>query len=261
LVALLRESGASRSSVAQIEADGGPKAALERRLGLFATDAEQRASAQIEEWGESGIRLLAYTHRDFPQRVRDMDDCPPLLLLRGELEDRDARGVAVIGTRQPTPDGIRAAAGIARALTKAGRPVISGLALGVDAAAHSAALASGGRSIGVLGNGLHHVYPPAHAEVQSRLQVLVSQFWPERPPDRTTFPRRNALMSALSSATVIVEAGPHSGARIQARHALAQGRPLFLCAPLLRQDWARALVPRAGVQIITTPGELIRELR
>ncbi len=260
-MALLRDSGnGSRISVAQVEADGGPRAALARRLGLFAAEAEQRASADLDGWRGSGITPIPFTDPRFPDRLRGMDSCPPMLWLRGALDDDDARGVAVIGTRQPTRQGVAAAAALAQALTAAGRTVISGLALGIDAAAHTAALEAGGRSIAVLGNGLQHVYPPAHAGLQRRMHVLVSQFWPEQGPDRTTFPLRNALMSALSSATVVVEAGQRSGARIQARHALAQGRPLFLWAPLLREEWARTLAPQARVRVIASPDELVREL-
>jgi DNA processing protein len=139
--------------------------------------------------------------------------------------------------------------------------VISGLAAGIDTAAHRAALAAGGRSIAVLGNGLRHVYPAANADLQARLDVLVSQFWPDQGPRRENFPKRNAVMSGISSATVIVEARERSGARIQARHALAQGRPLFLMAPLLSQAWARTLASQAGVRIIHAPDELIAALR
>ncbi len=260
-MALLRTvEGASHVSVDRVEADGGPRAALERRLGLFAAQAEERAATELDGWRGAGITPLAFTDPRFPRRARDMEHCPPMLWLRGALEDDDAGGVAIIGTRQPRPDGVRAATALAEALTAAGRTVISGLALGIDAAAHLGALEAGGRSIAVLGNGLDHVYPSAHIGLQRRMHVLVSQFWPEQGPDRTTFPARNALMAALAAATVIVEAGPRSGARIQARHALAQGRPLFLCASLLREAWARTLAPQAGVRVIASPDQLLREL-
>ncbi len=150
---------------------------------------------------------------------------------------------------------------MAVALVEAGHTVTSGLAAGIDTAAHTAALAAGGRSIGVLGTGLRHAYPAANAVLQSRLQVLVSQFWPEQGPHRENFPKRNAVMSGISSATVIVEAGERSGARIQARHAIAQGRPLFLVTALLSQPWARTLASRAGVRIVGAPDELIAALQ
>jgi DNA processing protein len=152
------------------------------------------------------------------------------------------------------------AADLAEALVATGQTVISGLAAGIDTAAHTAALAAGGRSVAVLGTGLHHAYPAENAALQARLQVLVSQFWPEQGPQRENFPRRNAVMAGISSATVIVEAGERSGSRIQARHALAQGRPLVLMAPLLAQEWARSLASQPGVRIIAAADELIDAL-
>jgi DNA processing protein len=183
-----------------------------------------------------------------------------LIFLRGHLRSSDENGVALIGTRAPTATGIRVASQLAAVLVAAGRTVISGLAAGVDTAAHTAALAAGGRSMGVIGTGLQNAYPVANAGLQDRLQVLISQFWPEQGPRRENFPQRNALMSALSSATVIVEAGERSGARIQARHAIAQGRPLILMGSLLGHQWARTLASQAGVQVIAEPGELMTAL-
>jgi DNA processing protein len=183
-----------------------------------------------------------------------------LLFLRGQLLNADGAGVAVIGTRTPSQAGIRTASEIARTLVEAGRTVISGLAAGIDTVAHLAALGAGGRSLAVLGTGLHHAYPPMNAALQTRLQVLVSQFWPEQGPSRENFPKRNAVMAGVSAATVIVEAGERSGARIQARQAMAQGRPLFLMTPLLVHEWARALATQAGVQVIAAPEELTHRL-
>jgi DNA processing protein len=257
LVALLREPAKRGLTVAQIRSEGGPRAALDRRLGLFADQAQQRASLELDDWRGRGIAPLSFADRRYPRSLRDMDRRPPLLFVRGELLKEDAEGVSVIGTRRPSQEGIKMASAIAEALTEAGRTVISGLAAGIDTAAHAAALRAGGRSIGVLGNGLDHVYPPGNATLQRQLQVLVSQFWPAQPPSRDTFPARNAVMSAMGMATVIVEAGQRSGARIQARHALAQGRRLFLMAPLLREEWARALAPQAGVRVITDPAALM----
>jgi DNA processing protein len=214
----------------------------------------------LDAWRADGISTLAYSDDRYPERLAQIPAAPPLLFFRGELIRADRSGVAIIGTRAPTGSGVRMAGQLASALVEAGRVVISGLAAGIDTAAHTAALAAGGRSIAVLGNGLHHVYPSANAALQARLQVLVSQFWPEQGPRRETFPKRNAVMSGISAATVIVEAGQRSGARIQARQAIAQGRPLFLMAPLLSQAWARTLAPQAGVRVIDVPDDLIAAL-
>jgi DNA processing protein len=214
----------------------------------------------LNVWERDGITPVACVDPRYPAQLRGIADAPPLIFVRGALFDGDRDGVSIIGTRTPTPTGIRTARQLATELVGAGRTVMSGLAAGIDTAAHTAALAAGGRSVGVLGTGLQHAYPAANAGLQGRLHVLVSQFWPEQGPRRENFPMRNLLMSALSSATVIVEAGERSGARIQARHAIAQGRRLILMASLLSHEWARTLAPQAGVHIIDAPGELTTAL-
>jgi DNA processing protein len=259
-VALARTPGSFPPTTARLRAAGGPRAALLAAEGLFADEAEQRGAREIARWREQGLRALSYEDPAYPHRLGQLDDPPPLLFLRGELTRADNDGVAVIGTRRPSLAGAGLAAEVASALAESGHSVLSGLAAGIDTAAHQAALAAGGRSIAVIGNGLHHVYPPVNATLQQRLQGVISQFWPEQPPSRQTFPLRNAVMSGISRATVIIEAGVRSGARIQARHALAQGRELFLMAPLLREEWARALAASAGVRVLDAPGELLEAL-
>lgn len=203
---------------------------------------------------------VGYFDRWYPSQLSGVTDAPPLIFLRGDLTAEDQNGVAIIGTRRPSPSGIEVASRLTDELVQAGRTVISGLAAGIDTTAHATALRAGGRSIAVLGTGLQRVYPTANADLQRRLQVLVTQFWPEQGPLPDSFRQRNALMSAISSATVIAEAGERSGVRIQARHAIAQGRPLILMASLLRQDWARALASQAGVRVIDRPDELLGAL-
>ncbi len=233
---------------------------LESRLGLFAESAGQAALEELKAWETGGIAAVAYTDERYPQSLLETTGAPPLLFVRGALAASDRTGVAVIGTRAPSRSGLVMASQVAHALVESGRTVISGLAAGIDTTAHTAALAAGGRSIAVLGTGLQHAYPAANAHLQTRVQVLVSQFWPEMGPSRDNFPKRNAVMSGISAATVIIEAGERSGARIQARHALAQGRPLFLMASLLGQAWVRTLASQAGVHIIHAPRELIDAL-
>jgi DNA processing protein len=111
----------------------------------------------------------------------------------------------------------------------------------------------------VIGTGLAHSYPPQNAALQRRIadeSAVVSQFWPEQPPTRQSFPMRNAVMSGLALGTVVVEASPRSGARVQARRALAHGRPVFLVRALLSQPWARELAAAPGVHVVDAPGEI-----
>jgi DNA processing protein len=137
--------------------------------------------------------------------------------------------------------------------------IASGLAKGIDAAAHSAALSAGARTLAVIGTGVNRAYPTAHARLQQTISdhgAVISCFWPDQPPTRQSFPIRNGLMSGLTLATVIVEASPTSGTRVQARRALAHGRAVFLSPSLLTQRWAQELAERPNVQISNSAGEI-----
>jgi DNA processing protein len=138
--------------------------------------------------------------------------------------------------------------------------VTSGLAAGIDTAAHTAALDANMRTVAVIGTGLDHAYPTQNAALQRTIAArgaVVSQFWPDAPPERRNFPMRNAVMSGLSLATVVVEALHRSGARIQARIALAHGRPVFLSRRLTdEQPWAREFAQRPGTHVFDDPGEI-----
>jgi DNA processing protein len=182
-----------------------------------------------------------------------------LLFVRGRLALCDARSIAVIGSRRASPAGLNRARIISERLLDARYTVVAGLAAGIDTAAHLAALDRDRRTVAVVGTGLDRVYPAQNAALQRRIAesgAVVSQFWPETGPLRQNFPLRNAVMSGLSLATVIVEATHTSGARIQARAALSHGRPVLLTRPLLNQQWARELADRPGVFVIRSLTEL-----
>jgi DNA processing protein len=130
----------------------------------------------------------------------------------------------------------------------------------VDHAAHVAALEHGGHTVAVVGTGLRHSYPGEHADLQAQIasrDAVLSPFWPDTTASRETFPVRNGVMSGLSLASVIVEAGATSGTRIQARLALAHGRPVFLANALMSQPWAQALAARPAVHVYREPAEII----
>ena len=135
---------------------------------------------------------------------------------------------------------------------------MSGLAAGIDTAAHRAALDAGGRTIAVIGTGLHHAFPKENAELQDRLgdeHAVISQFWPDQGPSKDTFRMRNALMSGISRATVVVEAAYTSGARMQARVALENQRPVVLLSSLVaEQEWAHEFAERPGVYVAERRG-------
>lgn len=174
---------------------------------------------------------------DYPKKLRDARYPVELLYYQGAWELIEARAVAVVGSRKATPEGVKRAQQIARALVQRDFTVVSGLAEGIDTAAHTAALAESGRTIAVLGTPLSSVYPAGNRALQERIaneqlvisQVPVLRYARQAPPqNRLFFPERNVTMSALTEATVIVEAGETSGTLTQARAALHQGRKLFI---------------------------------
>jgi DNA processing protein len=264
LVVLLRGGTRSWSAYAEmVEEAGSAQAVLDREHGnqssLFARDELEAAARQIDQWQQRGMRLVTVLDPDYPQNLRAAHDRPPLVFVAGTLEPRDARGVAVVGARAASPAGRQAATRIAAHLIGEAFTVLSGLATGIDAAAHGAALEAGGRTIAVVGTGLMHCYPPQHVGLQRRIAAtcaVLSPFWPDSPPTRRSFPIRNAVMSGAARATVVVEASATSGARMQARLSLAQGRPVFLFAPLLEQEWARAYAERPGTHVFDEPQEI-----
>lgn len=174
---------------------------------------------------------------DYPKKLRDARYPVELLYYQGAWELTEARAVAVVGSRKASPEGVKRAQQIARALVQRDFTVVSGLAEGIDTAAHTEALAEKGRTIAVLGTPLSSVYPAANRALQERIaneqlvisQVPVLRYGRQAPPqNRLFFPERNVTMSALTEATVIVEAGETSGSLTQARAALHQGRKLFI---------------------------------
>jgi DNA processing protein len=190
-------------------------------------------------------------------------DRPAMLFLRGALDEKDSRAVAVVGTRKASPGGLAAAGEIARQLVGAGYVVVSGLAAGIDSAAHMATLAAGGRTIAVIGTGLRHSFPKGNAELQERIAreaVVLSQFWPGQEARRWTFPQRNAVMSGFARTTVVVEASHTSGARMQARLALEHGRPVFLLNSLMEHEWARKYRDYDGVYVVGDGDEIVKNL-
>jgi DNA processing protein len=210
------------------------------------------AARQIARWTGQGWRLLSILDEDYPARLRGIHQAPPVLFGRGTVI-RDDVAVSVVGSRKASPRGLDIAAGVARELVARGVTVLGGLALGVDAAAHRAALGTGGRTVGVIGTGIDRAYPAQNRGLQQEIGargLVLSQFWPGAPPQRHNFLMRNATMSGYGLATVVVEAGEQSGSRAQARIAVEHGRPVILTSLVVEaNDWARALVGRPGVHV------------
>ncbi|MBI5841855.1 MAG: DNA-protecting protein DprA [Chloroflexi bacterium] len=183
-----------------------------------------------EKIESQGIKILTWQDESYPPRLKEIDQPPPVLYIRGEYLPDDLFAVAVVGTRRVTPYGRQVTEEIAAFLAANGMTVISGLARGVDAVAHSAALKAGGRTIGVLGSGVDKIYPPEHRALAEQMMErggIISDYAPGTPPDASNFPPRNRIISGLSLAVVVVEAGETSGALITAEFAAEQGREVF----------------------------------
>lgn len=182
-----------------------------------------------------GVRVFGAG--EYPAKLRDADHPIALLYYRGWWDLVNSRCVAVVGTRSPSEDGQKRARRITRALVKDGFTIVSGLARGIDRVAHETAINSGGRTIAVIGTPLNHAYPAENRDLQDQIArdfLLISQVpvkrWQSQGPkqNRMFFPERNITMSALTEATIIIEAGETSGTLVQARHALKQKRKLFI---------------------------------
>jgi DNA processing protein len=186
--------------------------------------------AELSRMSEHSVRLLALGTPDYPAALSKIPDPPHLLYVAGSLVEKDTNAVAVVGSRHGTAYGKRIAERLATELVHAGHTVVSGLARGIDAAAHRAALKAGGRTLAVLAGGLSRIYPPEHRELADEVRTagaLLSESAMPMEPLAVMFPARNRIISGLSRAVVIIEAAEKSGALITARHAAEQGRVVF----------------------------------
>jgi DNA processing protein len=186
--------------------------------------------AELDRASRFGVTLLPLSSAEYPARLKELPDVPQLLYVRGTLAPADANAVAIVGSRRSSAYGQRVATRLAAGLARAGYTVVSGLALGIDGAAHRGALEGGGRTIAVLAGGLSSIYPPEHVELADAVAAngaLLTEASMLQEPQRGMFHTRNRLISGLAQAVVIIEANDRSGALITARHAAEQGRDVF----------------------------------
>lgn len=224
----------------------------------------ERVDAELTAAQKVGAVLITVLDEDYPANLRLIPNLPPFLFVRGTVQESDARSVAVVGTRDASDKGISRAQRMSKLLAERDVTVISGLARGIDTAAHRTAIDSGGRTIAVLGTGITKCYPGENRDLAEEITshgALVSQFWPTRSPGRDTFPRRNVVTSGLSQGTVVIEASSTSGAKMQARLALEHGKKVFLLRSLVTdQTWAQTYVQKRGAIEVGDVEEVIRHL-
>ncbi len=219
----------------------------------------------LDEIEAAGTTILTWEDEAYPPYLVEIADPPPVLYLRGELQTRDQWAVAVVGTRRATAYGKHVTTQLAGDLARSGVTIVSGLARGIDAVAHQAALDVGGRTIAVLGSGIRNIYPPEHRRLADQIAAsgaILSGFPPGTPPEAGNFPRRNRIISGLSLGALVVEAGTRSGALITANYALEQGRDVFAVpGPInARSSLGTNRLIQQGAKLVLSAADILEEL-
>ena len=286
LLALCRIEGVTGAQWQMIARQASVASGLQRLVegviderGRTATKLRENLTAglpQLDRYTEEAVealhraedvqaRLVTVLDDEYPPNLRAVYNLPPFLFVQGRLEEDDLRSVAVVGTREPSSDGLTRARQMAGGLAEQRVTVASGLAAGIDAAAHEACLEAGGRTIAVTGTGIRRTYPASNEALRERILAeggaILSQFWPDQPPGRHTFPLRNVVMSGISQGTVVIEASDTSGARMQARLATEHGKQVFLLHSLVTDfDWARTYVSERRAVEVRSVNDVVRHL-
>jgi DNA processing protein len=231
MAALLSQCGSAeavwRASIHDLKAAG-----IDRRTqeNLLQARRELDIEAEWERILRAGVQVITLVDDDYPENLHQIDNPPPLLYVRGRIEPNDTWAVAIVGTRRASVYGREVAHSLSRDLAANGITVVSGLALGVDTVAHRSTLENDGRTLAVLGSSVDQLYPPENRGLAQEIAnqgALISEYPLGTRPDANNFPARNRIISGLSRAVVIVEAGERSGALITAKFAADQGRDLF----------------------------------
>ena len=263
---------------------GGPQAVLNQSFDALAVIAGEKAARAVLgppprselgsfdeclactlEWASApGNRIVTLADSAYPPALLTMPDPPPLLYVKGRLDLLQARAVAIVGSRSATPQGIDDARRFAQALSDAGLVIVSGLALGIDGAAHRGGLSGPGGTIAVIGTGADLVYPPLHHALAHEIAVngtIVSE-WPLGTPARpANFPQRNRLIAGLASDVLIVEAATRSGSLITARLANEMGRDVFAIPGSIHAPLSRGChrMIKQGAKLAETPEDILEE--
>ncbi|WP_413793421.1 MULTISPECIES: DNA-processing protein DprA [unclassified Pseudomonas] len=246
-----------------------------RALGLPVACAEARRNPDVRDgaahalaWLErAGQHLLMWDQPDYPALLAQISDAPPLLFAAGDASILEKPQLAMVGSRRASRPGMDTAAAFSRSLAGAGFVITSGLALGIDAAAHQAALDAGGRTVGVLGTGLENFYPQRNRRLADAMiaqgSAVLSEFPLDAPPHASNFPRRNRIISGLSLGVLVVEASVASGSLITARLAAEQGREVYAIPGSIHHPGARGChqLIRDGAALVETVEHILEALR
>lgn len=253
---------ASRRALAQVERVGPQTAAA-----IADFDGEAEVDRQFERAARVGAELVPLWDDRYPDLLRRIYDPPAVLWLRGDLRPEDGRALAIVGTRRASDYGKRVAHHFAFELARRGFTIVSGLAYGIDAAAHRGALEAGGRTIAVLGSGVDRIYPAKNAPLAERMAAgqgaVLSEFGLGAKPDAVNFPRRNRIVAGLAHGTLVAEARPTGGALITAWMALEQNREVFAAPAALFSptgEGTNQLIRKGYATLVTNVDELLAEL-
>ena len=221
--------------------------------------------AEIAICRQHDVSILIESSPEYPQSLQTIPDPPGVLFVRGDLRSSDSLSVGMVGTRHATAYGLAQAERLAAGLARAGYTIISGLARGIDAAAHRGALSAGGRTIAVLGSGVLSIYPPEHEKLAGEVAVqgaIVSEFLPRMQPMAGAFPQRNRIVTGMSLGVIVVEAADRSGALISARHAMEQGREVFAVPGRVDSRMSRGChqLLRDGAKLVEGVDDVLEEL-
>jgi len=226
---------------------------------------EAQIAATLDWAGHDGNTILTLADEAYPRLLLEIADPPPLLYLRGQTALLGKSGLAIVGSRNASPQGLANAEGFARAFSDTGLTIISGLALGVDAAAHRGGLSGSGSTIAVLGTGADSLYPASNRKLGEEIAnrgLLVSEFPVGTPPVAANFPRRNRLISGLARGCLVVEAAVSSGSLITARQAGEQGREVFAIPGSIHSPLSRGchLLIKQGAKLVESAADVLEEL-
>lgn len=264
--ALLERFGTARAVLAAAMSDLREVPGVGPKTAHAIADADRiDVEGQIALCREHGIDVLTESNPAYPRPLREIHDPPGVLFVRGQMKPNDALAVGIVGTRHGTHYGLRQAERLASGLARAGLTIVSGLARGIDAAAHRGALAVGGRTIAVLASGVMNIYPPEHDKLADEVAAqgaLVSESPPHSQPMAGAFPQRNRIISGLSLGVIVVEAADRSGALITARHAMEQGREVFAVPGNVdtRASSGCHKLIRDGARLVESADDVLEEL-
>jgi DNA processing protein len=226
---------------------------------------EINVNEELDVCQAHGLRIILECDSEYPERLRQIPDPPGALFISGQLLAQDVLAVAIVGTRHATHYGLQTAERLAGSLVKAGYTVVSGLARGIDAAAHRGALSAGGRTIAVLGSGILNLYPPEHTQLAADVQAngaVLSEAPPRMPASGGMFPQRNRVITGLSLGTIVVEAAERSGALVSATHAMEQGREVFAVPGRIDSRMSRGChqLLRDGATLVESIDDVLEQL-